>query len=29
MKNNPKVSLTDLMKENNYQKMLEDSGYRP
>ncbi|MDD4968491.1 MAG: hypothetical protein PHT07_03580 [Paludibacter sp.] len=29
MSKNPKVSLTDLMKENNYQKMLEDSGYRP
>jgi len=29
MNKNPKVTLTDLMKENNYQKMLEDSGYRP
>ena len=29
MSNNPKISLTDLMKESNYQKMLEDSGYRP
>ena len=29
MKKNPKVSLTDLMNENNYQKMLEESGYRP
>jgi len=29
MSKNPKISLTDLMKESNYQKMLEDSGYRP
>lgn len=29
MKNNPKITLEDLMKVNNYQKMLEDSGYRP
>lgn len=29
MKNNPKITLEDLMKENNYQKMLEESGYRP
>jgi hypothetical protein len=29
MDNNPKVTLPELMKENNYQKMLEDSGYRP
>jgi len=29
MNKNPNISLTDLMKENNYQKMLEDSGYRP
>ena len=29
MKNNPKITLEELMKENNYQKMLEDSGYRP
>jgi hypothetical protein len=29
MNKHPKTSLTDLMKENNYQKMLEESGYRP
>lgn len=29
MNKNPKITLTDLMKENNYQKMLENSGYRP
>jgi hypothetical protein len=29
MNNNPKVTLPELMKDNNYQKMLEDSGYRP
>ncbi len=29
VKNNPKITLTDLMKMNDYQKMLEDSGYRP
>jgi len=29
MNKNPKVTLEDLMKENNYQKMLEDSGYKP
>ena len=29
MNKNPKITLNDLMKENNYQKMLEDSGYRP
>jgi len=29
MNKNKEVSLTDLMKDNNYQKMLEDSGYRP
>jgi hypothetical protein len=29
MDKNIKVSLTDLMKENNYQKILEESGYRP
>jgi len=29
MNKNPKTTLTDLMKINNYQKMLEDSGYRP
>jgi hypothetical protein len=29
MNKNPNKSLTDLMKENNYQKILEDSGYRP
>ena len=29
MNKNPKATLTDLMKINNYQKMLEDSGYRP
>jgi len=29
MNKNTNVSLTDLMKDNNYQKMLEDSGYRP
>jgi uncharacterized protein YjaZ len=29
MSKNPKATLTDLMKINNYQKMLEASGYRP
>jgi hypothetical protein len=29
MDKNIKVSLTDLMCDNNYQKMLEQSGYRP
>jgi hypothetical protein len=29
MDKNTTVSLSDLMKENNYQKMLEESGYRP
>lgn len=29
MDKNTTVSLTDLMKENNYQRMLEESGYRP
>ena len=29
MSKNPNITLNDLMKENNYQKMLEDSGYRP
>jgi hypothetical protein len=29
MNKNPKITLPELMKENNYQKMLEDSGYRP
>lgn len=29
MDKNPKISLNDLMQENNYQKMLEDSGFRP
>lgn len=29
MNKNPKKSLTDLMNENNYQKMLEESGYKP
>jgi hypothetical protein len=29
MNKNPKATLTDLMKINNYQKMLEASGYRP
>lgn len=29
MTKNPKISLTDLMNENNYQKMLEESGYKP
>ena len=29
MKHNPNVSLRDLMNENNYQKMLEQSDYRP
>ena len=29
MKNNPKITLDDLMKESNYQKMLEESGYKP
>ena len=29
MNKNPNATLTDLMKINNYQKMLEASGYRP
>ena len=29
MKNNKKIGLQDLMNENNYQKLLEESGYRP
>lgn len=29
MKHNPKLSLRDLMNENNYQKMLENSDYKP
>ncbi len=29
MKHNPNVSLRDLMNDNNYQKMLEQSDYRP
>jgi len=29
MKNNSNITLPELMKETNYQKMLEDSGYRP
>lgn len=29
MKNNSNVSLRDLMNENNYMKMLEQSGYKP
>ena len=29
MNRNTKVSLTDLMKDSNYQKILEESGYRP
>jgi len=29
MNKNTKVSLTDLMKDSNYQKILEKSGYRP
>ncbi|MDR3651412.1 MAG: hypothetical protein P4L34_00415 [Paludibacter sp.] len=29
MNKNPKISLTDLMNENNYQKMLENSGFKP
>ena len=29
MNKNTKITLTDLMRENNYQKMLEESGYRP
>jgi len=29
MDKNPKVSLTDLMNEDNYQKILEESGYKP
>lgn len=29
MQQNKKVSLTDLMKMTDYQKMLQDSGYRP
>jgi len=29
MKKNEKIGLRDLMNENNYQKILEESGYRP
>ena len=29
MKNNPKTSLQDLMKENDYHKILNESGYSP
>ncbi len=29
MDNNPKLSPADLMKETNYQKILEESNYRP
>jgi hypothetical protein len=29
MEKNTQISLTDLMKDNNYQKMLEESGYKP
>jgi len=29
MNKNPKVNLKNLMDENNYQKMLEESGYKP
>ena len=29
MKHNPAISLRDLMNDNNYQKMLEQSDYRP
>ena len=29
MEKNVKTTLTDLMSDNNYQKMLENSGYRP
>ena len=29
MKKNNSASLTDLLKENNYQKMLDESGYKP
>ena len=29
MKNNSQVGLRDLMKDDNYQKMLENSGYKP
>ncbi|MEI7501869.1 MAG: hypothetical protein WCJ61_01150 [Paludibacter sp.] len=29
MNNNKKVGIQDLMNENNYQKILEESGYRP
>jgi hypothetical protein len=29
MSKNPNITLPELMKENNYQKMLENSGYRP
>jgi len=29
MNKNPNITLDDLMKENNYQKMLEESGYKP
>ena len=29
MENNKEITLKDLMKDNNYQKMLQRSGYRP
>ena len=29
MNKNPHITLVDLMKEDNYQKMLEKSGYKP
>ena len=29
MEKNTQINLTDLMKDNNYQKMLEESGYKP
>jgi len=29
MNKNPNITLVDLMKEDNYQKMLEESGYKP
>ena len=29
MNKNPHIKLVDLMKEDNYQKMLEESGYKP
>lgn len=29
MNNNKEIGLQDLMNENNYQKILEESGYRP